>query len=185
MTKWSMVIDLEKCVACQACSVACRMENNTPVVSPEEAQTGRSILWNDVFPMPVNPTEETGEYPNVKTQYMTRPCMHCENAPCTKVCPVGATFINEEGLVEQNYDRCIGCRFCTVACPYGVRYFNWLEPEWNAPIVSTVCIRRAPRLMRKNENFAPMNTSPLACKPARAKRVFSAIWMIPTARFRN
>jgi len=134
MTKWSMVIDLEKCVACQACSVACRMENNTPVVSPEEAQNGRSILWNDVFPMPVNPTEETGEYPNVKTQYMTRPCMHCENAPCTKVCPVGATFVNDEGLVEQNYDRCIGCRFCTVACPYGVRYFNWFEPQWEAPL---------------------------------------------------
>ena len=130
MTRWSMVIDLEKCVACQGCSVACRFENNTPTVAPAEAELGRAIRWNDVFPVPVNPTEETGEYPNVKTRYITRPCMHCENAPCIKVCPVQATFIDEEGLVRQNYDRCIGCRFCTVGCPYGVRYFNWYEPEW-------------------------------------------------------
>lgn len=134
MAKWSMVIDLEKCVACQACSIACRFENNTPVVAPEQAEMGRAICWNDVFPLPISSTEETGEYPNVTTRYITRPCMHCENPPCTKVCPVGATFINEEGIVEQNYTRCIGCRFCTVACPYGVRYFNWFEPQWEAPL---------------------------------------------------
>ncbi|MBT3390417.1 MAG: 4Fe-4S dicluster domain-containing protein, partial [Chloroflexi bacterium] len=110
---------------------ACRFENNTPVVEPEQAEMGRSILWNDVFPNPVNPTEETGEYPHVQTRYLTRPCMHCENPPCVKVCPVQATFQDEEGLVRQNYDRCIGCRFCTVACPYGVRYFNWYEPTWS------------------------------------------------------
>ena len=131
MTRWSMVIDLEKCVACQGCSVACRFENNTPAVKPEEAIAGRTIRWNDVFPFPTNGDDEaTGEYPNVTTRYLTRPCMHCENPPCTKVCPVQATFKDEEGLVRQNYDRCIGCRFCTVACPYAVRYFNWNEPEW-------------------------------------------------------
>lgn len=130
MTSWAMVIDLDKCVACQGCSIACRFENNTPVVAPEEAQKGRAIRWNDVFPDPINPTEETGEYPYVRTRYMTRPCMHCVNPPCVKVCPVQATYRDEEGLVRQNYDRCIGCRFCTVACPYGVRYFNWHEPEW-------------------------------------------------------
>ena len=130
MTDWCMVIDLEKCVACQGCSIACRMENNTPVVSPEEAKNGRAIRWNDVFPLPVHFGPDQGEYPNVKTHYSTRPCMHCNNAPCVKVCPVQATFIDEEGIVRQNYDRCIGCRFCTVACPYGVRYFNWFEPEW-------------------------------------------------------
>jgi Fe-S-cluster-containing dehydrogenase component len=125
-----MVIDLDKCVACQGCSIACRFENNIPVVSPEEAEMGRDIRWNDVFPNPINHTEETGEFPDVQTRYLTRPCMHCENPPCVKVCPVQATYIDEEGLVRQNYDRCIGCRFCTVACPYGVRYFNWYEPEW-------------------------------------------------------
>jgi molybdopterin-containing oxidoreductase family iron-sulfur binding subunit len=129
-----MVIDLDKCVACQACSIDCRFENNTPAVAPDQAEMGRAMRWNDVFPMPINSMEGSGEYPNVKTQYMTRPCMHCENPPCIKVCPVGATFINEEGLVEQNYARCIGCRFCTVGCPYGVRYFNWFEPQWEAPL---------------------------------------------------
>ncbi len=130
MPKWSMVIDLDKCVACQGCSIACRFENNTPVASPEQALMGRSILWNEVFPNPINPTEETGEYPHVQSRYITRPCMHCENPPCVKVCPVQATFQDDEGLVRQNYERCIGCRFCTVACPYGVRYFNWQKPEW-------------------------------------------------------
>jgi molybdopterin-containing oxidoreductase family iron-sulfur binding subunit len=129
-----MVIDLDKCVACQGCSIACRFENNTPVVKPSEAIKGRAIRWNDVFPMPVNPTEETGEYPKVQTRFLTRPCMHCENPPCIKVCPVQATFKNEEGIVEQNYARCIGCRFCTVACPYGVRYFNWYAPEWEGDL---------------------------------------------------
>ena len=130
MTRWSMLIDLDKCVACQGCSIACRFENNTPAVKPDQAIKGRDIRWNDVFPLPINPTEETGEYPNIRTRYLTRPCMHCENPPCIKVCPVQATYKDEEGLVRQNYTRCIGCRFCTVAYPYGVRYFNWYEPEW-------------------------------------------------------
>ena len=134
MTRWSMVIDLDKCVACQGCSIACRFENNTPVAKPDEAVAGRTVRWNDVYPLPVNATEETGEYPHVQTRYMTRPCMHCENPPCIKVCPVQATYIDDEGLVRQNYSRCIGCRFCTVACPYGVRYFNWQPPEWEGDL---------------------------------------------------
>ncbi|NOZ72270.1 MAG: 4Fe-4S dicluster domain-containing protein [Chloroflexi bacterium] len=132
MPKWSMVIDLEKCVACQGCTIACRFENNTPAVSPELAWQGREMRWNDVFPMP---HQEEGEYPNTKSAYLPRPCMHCENPPCIKVCPVQATFIDEEGLVRQNYARCIGCRYCTVACPYGVRYFNWLAPEFDATLI--------------------------------------------------
>ena len=134
MSKWSMVIDLDKCVACQGCTIACRSENNTPAVAPDQAKLGRAMRWNDVFPLPVSETEETGVYPNVTARYIPRPCMHCENPPCIKVCPVGATFINAEGIVEQNYARCIGCRFCTVGCPYGVRYFNWHNPQWEAPL---------------------------------------------------
>jgi menaquinone reductase, iron-sulfur cluster-binding subunit len=134
MTKWTMVIDQDKCVACQACTIACRFENNTPAASSDQARQGRAIRWNDVFPIPVNPIEETGEYPNVKSRYLSRPCMHCDNPPCVKVCPVQATFKDEEGIVRQNYSRCIGCRFCTVACPFGVRYFNWSEPVWEAPM---------------------------------------------------
>ncbi|MFQ5340123.1 MAG: 4Fe-4S dicluster domain-containing protein [Anaerolineae bacterium] len=131
MTQWAMAIDLDKCVACQGCSIACRQENNTPVVAPDQAAMGRAIRWNDVFPLQENKAEEQGEYPNVKVHYLTRPCMHCQNPPCIKVCPVQATYRDEEGLVRQNYNRCIGCRFCTVACPYGVRYFNWKAPPWS------------------------------------------------------
>lgn len=138
MTRWAMVIDLDKCVACQGCSIACRFENNTPVASPEEAQLGRAIRWNDVFPLPQHGVEhepsETVNFSSVRTHYLTRPCMHCENPPCVKVCPVGATYQDDEGLVRQNYARCIGCRFCTVACPYGVRYFNWYKPQWETPL---------------------------------------------------
>jgi molybdopterin-containing oxidoreductase family iron-sulfur binding subunit len=123
-----MVIDLDKCVACQGCSIACRFENNTPVVSPEESALGRSILWNEVFPLRA---EEEGAIASGQAKFLTRPCMHCDNPPCVKVCPVQATYKDEEGIVRQNYDRCIGCRFCTVACPYGVRYFNWYAPEWS------------------------------------------------------
>ncbi len=127
MPKWSMVIDLDKCVACQSCSIACRAENNTPVVSPSEAALGRSILWNEVFQTHI---EEENSIASGQAKFIPRPCMHCEDAPCVKVCPVGATFKDEEGIVRQNYSRCIGCRLCTVACPYGVRYFNWYAPEW-------------------------------------------------------
>ncbi len=129
MPRWAMAVDLDKCVACQGCTAACRMENNTSAVPPEQAAMGRANRWNDVFPFPTSGSE-SGEYPNVKARYLPRPCQHCENPPCIKVCPVQATYKDPEGIVRQNYERCIGCRLCTVACPYGVRYFTWYEPEW-------------------------------------------------------
>lgn len=73
-----------------------------------------------------------GTYPNIKERFLPRPCMHCENPPCVKVCPVGATYINEEGLVAQVYTRCIGCRYCTNNCPYTLKYFNYFPPRWPA-----------------------------------------------------
>ena len=139
MAKWSMVIDLDKCVACQGCSIACRFENNTPVVAPDEARLGRAMRWNDVFPMPVNPTEDTGEYPNVKSEYVPRPCMHCENPPCLRVCPTGATYQRDDGLVLIDYDKCIGCRYCMEACPYDARY---LDPERGVADKCTFCVHR-------------------------------------------
>ena len=125
MPRWGMVIDLDKCTGCQACTVACRMENNVPFAGQELTEADRAIFWNEVL------THIEGEYPNVKATIIPRPCFHCENPPCVKVCPVGATYKDEEsGLVLQRYDRCIGCRYCTVACPYGARYFNWYQPKW-------------------------------------------------------
>jgi molybdopterin-containing oxidoreductase family iron-sulfur binding subunit len=119
-----MVIDLDKCTGCQACSVACRVENNIPFAGPEEAELSRAKWWHKVLRL------VEGEYPHVKITFVPRPCQHCENAPCVEVCPVEATYIDEEGLVRVNYDRCVGCRFCASTCPYAVRHFNWYAPEY-------------------------------------------------------
>jgi molybdopterin-containing oxidoreductase family iron-sulfur binding subunit len=124
MARWAMVIDLDKCTGCQACVVACKVENNIPFIEPEEAALGRTISWMEII------TTIEGEYPNLRARYIPRPCMHCDNPPCTKVCPTGATYENPEGLVAQIYPRCIGCRYCTNNCPYTVKYFNWYKPEW-------------------------------------------------------
>ena len=124
MTRWGMVRDLDKCTACQACIVACKVENSVPIVEPEQANMGRTILWNEML------THVEGEFPNVHLHMVPRPCMHCDNPPCVKVCPVGATWKNSEGIVEIDTDICIGCRYCMVACPYGARSFNWYAPEF-------------------------------------------------------
>jgi len=124
MARWGMIIDLDKCTGCQACVVACKVENNVPFAEPEQAALGRVIAWMDVI------TTVEGEYPNVRVRHMPRPCMQCDEPPCIKVCPVYATYKNPEGLVGQIYPRCIGCRYCTNACPYTVKYFNWYAPQW-------------------------------------------------------
>lgn len=123
MARWGMVIDLDKCTGCGACMAACRMENNVAVSGKKLSDDGRAIFWMDML------TITEGEFPNIKKRILPRPCFHCENPPCTKVCPVGATYINEEGLVAQIYARCIGCRYCVNACPYNVKYFNWTPPN--------------------------------------------------------
>lgn len=102
---WVMVIDLRKCVGCHACTVACIAENKLPP----------GVVYRPVI------EEEIGTYPNVARRFVPRPCMQCENPPCVPVCPVNATFTNEEGIVEMNYERCIGCRYCITACPYSAR----------------------------------------------------------------
>jgi molybdopterin-containing oxidoreductase family iron-sulfur binding subunit len=124
-----MVIDLDRCTACQACVVACQAENNIPPSQQSQADMGRSIAWMQLA------TDVEGEYPNVKMKLLPRPCMHCDKPPCIKVCPVRATYKSEDGIVGQIYSRCIGCRYCTTACPYTLRYFNWYRPEWPEPMM--------------------------------------------------
>jgi len=129
MPRWGMVIDLDKCTGCQSCSAACRAENNVPFAGPQQADLGRAIFWQEVLEQEIH-----GHYPFLTTQFIPRPCQHCENPPCVKVCPVAATYQTEDGIVLVDYDRCVGCRFCTTACPYAVRYFNWLAPEFPEPL---------------------------------------------------
>lgn len=124
MPKWAMVIDLDKCTGCGACMTACKTENNVAIVDPVEAQQGRSMFWMDMI------TTYEGEYPTIHVKRMPKPCFHCDNPPCTKVCPVRATYRNEDGLVAQIYHRCIGCRYCMVACPFTSKVYNWGEPKW-------------------------------------------------------
>jgi Fe-S-cluster-containing dehydrogenase component len=124
MTRWGMVIDLDRCNGCQACEIACRSENNIAVGGPEAADENRTISWMKVH------AETEGEWPDVRTRFVPQPCMHCDRPPCTMVCPVGATALDREGIVSQIYARCIGCRYCANACPYLAKYFNWHSPSY-------------------------------------------------------
>lgn len=117
-----MVIDLDRCTGCGACVIACQMENNQPVQTDEETRKGRLIQWVHIL---------TSTDPNSgRITHMPIPCQHCDNPPCTRVCPVNATYRNPEGIVAQIYARCIGCRYCVNACPYTCKFFNWREPEF-------------------------------------------------------
>jgi len=124
MPRWGMVIDLDRCSGCRACVVACKQENNVAPSTQEQAESSRMISWINVI------TVVEGDYPDTKLRLLPMLCQQCQNPPCVRVCPVGATQKSSQGIVGQIYPRCIGCRYCASACPYQVKYFNWFKPSW-------------------------------------------------------
>jgi len=146
---WAMVIDVEKCIGCGNCVRACKAENNVPlepyyfrtwveryVVDPEDIEHPIVDSPNgayDGFP------ELTLSNPNVKTFFVPKLCNHCANSPCVQVCPVGATFDSPDGVVLVDKERCLGCRYCVQACPYGCRY---IDPRTNTVDKCTLCYHR-------------------------------------------
>ena len=114
MTRYTIVTDLNRCVSCLNCMVACKEANDVPIGN----------FWIKVLRVGPNPKYEGAEYPDVEMYYLPVSCQHCENPSCVEVCPTGASHKTENGTIQVDKDKCIGCQFCVMACPYGVRYLN-------------------------------------------------------------
>jgi molybdopterin-containing oxidoreductase family iron-sulfur binding subunit len=125
--RWAMVVDLDRCIGCGACSAACYAENNVGIVGEDRVLEGRQMTWLSI---------ERFQDPHQKSKVTFLPmlCMHCDNAPCESVCPVYAPHHSKEGINNQIYNRCIGTRYCVQNCPYKVRRFNWFTWKWPDPM---------------------------------------------------
>ena len=113
MIRWGMVIDLQRCIGCYSCQISCKMEHFLPP----------NIFWNRVL------IGEKGKYPSVTKIIMPTICNHCTDAACVEVCPTGATQIRDDGIVHIDYDQCVGCRSCLIACPYQTVFCEIPEPH--------------------------------------------------------
>ncbi len=122
--KYGMLIEQSRCINCKACMIACQAENNVPLHKHRN--------W-------IEESEVRGTYPNLGLDFTPNQCNHCDNPHCERVCPTGATFINDDGIVLINYDSCIGCRFCMMACPYDARY---VDKERGVVDKCTYCTQR-------------------------------------------
>ncbi len=111
--RYAMIVDLSRCIGCTACTVACKTHNNVP----------KGMFWSQVL------FEEIGTYPRYRIEATPVLCMHCDNPPCVRVCPTGASYKRDNGIVSINAEKCIGCRLCMTACPYGARQFLADRPE--------------------------------------------------------
>lgn len=133
--KFGMVIDLGLCIGCRRCSLACKLENNVPdIISPPYImlfERSDKNLKDFVTPSEEELHENGLEYTKLRRDksYIPMQCNHCEKAPCVKVCPTAASYKAPDGIVMIDYSKCIGCRYCMLACPYNARRFNWLKSE--------------------------------------------------------
>ena len=115
MPRYAIITDLNRCTGCLACTVACKAINGVPVGN----------FWIKTLRIGPHPVEGgSGTYPDVEMYFLPVQCQHCENPECVKVCPTGASHKLEDGTVQIDKSKCIGCQFCAMACPYGVRYLN-------------------------------------------------------------
>ena len=119
--RYGMLIDKTKCYGCGACAVICKQRHATPP----------KVMWCRVY------EEEVGEYPNAHREFTPATCMHCENAPCVKACPTGASYVSEDGLVLIDQSKCIGCRYCIIECPYEARFLDEGEDHSYFPGMET------------------------------------------------
>jgi molybdopterin-containing oxidoreductase family iron-sulfur binding subunit len=137
-TRYVMVIDAGACIGCRRCAYGCKTENNVPdTISPPWIEVFQLKNEVDLTGQPSLEDLKTGattsytDSPQAGMWYMPTQCNHCDNASCVRVCPTGATYKTEDGYVLMDYEKCVGCRFCVVACPYSARRFNWIKPQLN------------------------------------------------------